>query len=71
MKVYGGVDVYIHIFMTSALARGEWSASHSGHSPLPRERAPGTCWIEGWVDPRAGLDYMEKSKFLILPGLKL
>jgi hypothetical protein len=27
MKAYGGVDVYIHIFLTSAIAGGEWSAS--------------------------------------------
>jgi hypothetical protein len=27
MKAYEGVDVYIHIFLTSALAEGEWSAS--------------------------------------------
>jgi hypothetical protein len=27
MKAYGGVDVYIHTFLTSALAGGEWSAS--------------------------------------------
>jgi hypothetical protein len=26
MKTYGGMDVYIHIFLTSALAEGEWSA---------------------------------------------
>jgi hypothetical protein len=26
----------------------------------PRERAPGTHCIGGWVDPRAGLDDMEK-----------
>jgi hypothetical protein len=26
----------------------------------PRERAPGTHCIGGWVDPRAGLDSMEK-----------
>jgi hypothetical protein len=25
MKSYRGVDVYIHIFLTSALLRGEWS----------------------------------------------
>jgi hypothetical protein len=35
----------------------------------PRERAPGTNCIGGWVDPRAGLDNMEKWKFLTLPGL--
>jgi hypothetical protein len=27
MKASGGVDVYIHIFLTSALVGGEWSAS--------------------------------------------
>jgi hypothetical protein len=35
MKAYGGVDVWIHIFLTSAVAGGEWSASRPG------ERAPG------------------------------
>jgi hypothetical protein len=29
-----------------------------------------THWIGGWVDPRAGLDDMEKRKFLTLPGLE-
>jgi hypothetical protein len=37
----------------------------------PEERAPGTHWIGGWVDPRAGLDSAEKRKFLTLPGLEL
>jgi hypothetical protein len=27
MKTYEGVDVKIHIFFTSALVEGEWSAS--------------------------------------------
>jgi hypothetical protein len=27
MKAYGRVDVYVQIFLTSALAGGEWSAS--------------------------------------------
>jgi hypothetical protein len=30
MNAYGGVNVYIHIFLTSALAGGEWSASRPG-----------------------------------------
>jgi hypothetical protein len=30
MKAYGGVDVYIHIFLTSELIGGEWSASRPG-----------------------------------------
>jgi hypothetical protein len=49
MKAYGKVDIQIHIFLTSVLVGGEWSALH----------------------PRAGFDYMEKRKFLSLPGLEL
>jgi hypothetical protein len=30
VKTYGRVDVWIHIFLTSALAGGEWSASRPG-----------------------------------------
>jgi hypothetical protein len=43
------------------------------HAPATtrREGAPGAHWIEGWVDPRAGLDDVEKKKFLPLPGLEI
>jgi hypothetical protein len=34
MKAYGEVDVEIHIFLTLALAGGEWSASCPGHFTL-------------------------------------
>jgi hypothetical protein len=44
MKTYGGVDVEIHIFLTSALDEGEWSASRPGRF-TPEERALGTRWI--------------------------
>jgi hypothetical protein len=70
VKAYGGVDVYIHIFLTSALAGGEWSASRPGRF-TPAETAPGTDWIGGWVDPRPGLDDVENRKFSTLPGLEL
>jgi hypothetical protein len=70
MKAYGGVDVKIHIFLTSALAGGEWLASRPGRF-TPMERAAGTHWIGGRVDPRAGLDDVEKRKFFTLPGLEL
>jgi hypothetical protein len=70
MKAYVEVNVYIHIFLTAALAGGEWSASLPGRF-TPGERAPGTHWIGGWVGPRAGLDDVEKRKFLTLPGLEL
>jgi hypothetical protein len=69
MKVYGGVDVEVHIFLTSALAGGEWSASRPCRF-TPEERVPGTHWIGSWVD-RTGLDDVEKIKFLTLPGLEL
>jgi hypothetical protein len=36
-----------------------------------RERAPGTHLIGGRVSSRAGLDAVEKRKFLPLPGLEL
>jgi hypothetical protein len=59
MKAYRGVDVLIHILLTSALTGGEWSDSRPGRF-TPGERAPGTHWIGGWVDPRASLDDVEK-----------
>jgi hypothetical protein len=70
MKEYGGVDVYVHIFLTSTLAGDEWSAPRPGRFTTA-ERAPGNHWIGGWVDDRPGLDDVEKRKFLTLPGLEL
>jgi hypothetical protein len=64
------VDVLIHIYFTSALDGGEWSASRPGRFNHG-ETAPGTNWIGVSVDPRAGLDDVEKKKFLALPGLEL
>jgi hypothetical protein len=46
MNAYGVVDVLIHIFLTSALVVGEWSASRPGRF-TPGERDPGTHWIGG------------------------
>jgi hypothetical protein len=47
--------------LTSALDGGEWSALHLGRF-TPRERAPVTHWIGGWVGPRSGLDAVVKRK---------
>jgi hypothetical protein len=55
MKTYAGVDVKIHIFLTSALARGEWSALRP-YRFTPREINPSTYWMGGWVSPRAETD---------------
>jgi hypothetical protein len=70
MKAYGGVDVWIHIFLTLALDVGEWSVSRPCRFTLG-ETASVTKWMGGWVDPRAGLDDMEKRKFLPSTGLEL
>jgi hypothetical protein len=64
MKAYEGMDVQTHVFLTSALGGGEWSASRTCRF-TPGERAPGTHWIGGWVGPRAGLDV---EKILDLTG---
>jgi hypothetical protein len=70
MKAYGVVDVQIHIFLTSTLAAGQWSASRPCRL-IPDERGPGNHWIGGWVDLRFGLDDVEKRKLLTLPELEL
>jgi hypothetical protein len=46
--------------LTSALDGGEWSSSRPGHF-TPRERAPGTNWIGGWVGPGAVLDVVKRK----------
>jgi hypothetical protein len=66
MKAYGGVDVSIHVPLTSALAGGEWSAALR-----PGKEPPCTHWIGGSVGPRTSLGKVEKRKFLTLPGLEL
>jgi hypothetical protein len=61
MKAYWESGGKLHSFLTSALDGGEWSASRPG-CITPRERAPGTHWIGGWVGPRAVLDAVVKTK---------
>jgi hypothetical protein len=63
MKECGGVDIYIHIFFTSALVGDEWPPLRS-YRFTPGERAPGSHFIGGWVGPRADLDNVEKRNFL-------
>jgi hypothetical protein len=59
MKAYGGLDIYIHVFLTSALVGGEWLASRLGRFN-PGEKAPVTHWIGGWVGLVACLENVEK-----------
>jgi hypothetical protein len=51
-------------FSTSALDRGERSASRTGRSFTRGERTPGTHCTGGWVGPRAGLDTEARRKTL-------
>jgi hypothetical protein len=48
----------------------EWSACRLSRF-TPEERVPRTHWIGSCVGPRAGLDDMDKCKFLNSPGLEL
>jgi hypothetical protein len=57
----GGGWGIVPLFLTSALDWSEWSASHPRHF-TPRETAPCTHWVGGWVGPRASLDTMEKRR---------
>jgi hypothetical protein len=61
MKAYGGVDVWLHAFLTSALNEAEWSASRLGHL-TSRERALDAHLTGGKVRLRAGLDAVAKRK---------
>jgi hypothetical protein len=61
MKKNWGVEVKLHAFLTSALGGVEWSVSRPD-SFTPRERAPGTHWIGGWVGSRTVLEAVVKRK---------
>jgi hypothetical protein len=52
--------------LTSAPGGGEWSASRPGRF-TPREAAPSTHWLLGWVGLRAVLDAVMKRK---IPSLR-
>jgi hypothetical protein len=64
------VDIQTQASSTSSLVADKWPASRLGRH-TPGEISPGTRWIVGWVDNRAGLDDVKKTEFLTLPGLEL
>jgi hypothetical protein len=67
MKKYGGVEVYLHSFLTSVIDEDELSVSCPGCF-TPGERAPRTQWL----DHRAGLDMVvnRKKPPSSLPGIE-
>jgi hypothetical protein len=68
MKAYDGVDVQIHILLTSALVACEWSASRLGRFTPGKE--PVCHWMEYLVEPTAGVDDVVKRKFLTPTGTR-
>jgi hypothetical protein len=65
MEASWGLDIQRHVFLTSALDGGEWSASHRGSFTL-RDRASGTHWTGGWVGLRAGLNEVAKYNLNVM-----
>jgi hypothetical protein len=50
MKAYDGVDLQIHISLTSALAGDEWSASRTGRfTPTEKEPPVPIGYKAGWT----------------------
>jgi hypothetical protein len=61
MKTYGGLEVQLRAFLTSALGRREWSSSQPDCF-TSGVRDPSTISTGGSVDPRVGRDSVEKRK---------
>jgi hypothetical protein len=59
MKAYSESESTARHSLISALDGGEWLASRPG-GYTPREGAPGTHWIGGWMGPRDVLDVVVK-----------
>jgi hypothetical protein len=60
MKMYGGLEIWPHTFLTTALEGREWSVSRPGRITV-RKRDPSTHWIGGWVGPIVGLNHKENN----------
>jgi len=60
VKTYLEMQVQIHVFLTSVLDGGEWSASCP--SCFIPWRIPGTHMTGGWVGPRPSLNEVVKRK---------
>jgi hypothetical protein len=59
MKTYGGVEVWLHTFLTLVLDGGKWTASYHGCS-TPGERGHNSHCIGGFVGPKASVDVASK-----------
>jgi hypothetical protein len=67
-KVYGGVEIYLHSFLTLALDQGEWSTSHLDGFTFYRKCPQNPCeWRLG--GPTAGVGTSEKRNISSLLGI--
>jgi hypothetical protein len=70
MKAYGGSGCIDPHFLDLGTS-WRWVVSFTPRPLYPRGKSHSTHWIGGWVGPRAGLDDVEKRKFLTLSGRQL
>jgi hypothetical protein len=64
------MDVYIQVFLTSAVVGCERSALRPGRFK-PLEKSPDIPLIGGWVGPGIRLDDVERTIVLALQGFEL
>jgi hypothetical protein len=71
MKKYEGMDVYVKVFLTSALVGRERSASRPSHFSSGEKNHRYPLDRRLWMGLKAGLEDVQKVQFLTLPGLEL
>jgi hypothetical protein len=69
MQTYGGVRIYLHAFLISAVDGGDWLASKT-EMFYCRGKNHVTQWIGGWVDVRACMNFVKKRK-LCSPWIRI
>jgi hypothetical protein len=70
MKAYGGVDVFIQVFLAAALVEGECSTSRPGHF-TPQRKSPQYPLRRRLGGPQNRSGQRGEEKILTLPRLEL
>jgi hypothetical protein len=68
--IYGGVNVQIHVFLTSSLLRDERITPSPSTALLPGKNN-GVHWIGSHVGFITGLNHLQMKEILLLPGLEI